>query len=201
MKTEHIEWLVVPRYATMLCVLTFSLGLSQLVWVYVDSVAILSWLSSVAASFGTMTATLVWAMREKSNQITQLHESSHSSQYEKAIKKEHELKHRSMKLSCSVLFATLLMASPMLCQQQTHSIWQWSWLVAGIGFGWCLCAGWISYYWEVQLETFKSKTKLMQKIQAEQDATLSRLSHPNASGSTGHGWEDNNETLGDPSHH
>lgn len=179
----------------MLCVLTLSIGLAQLLWIVIDSVATLSWLSSIAASLGTMTATLVWAMREKSNQITQLHESSHSSHYEKAIQKERDLKHRSMKLSCSVLFATLVIASPMLSQQQMHTVWQWSWLLAGLGLGWCLCAGWIAYYWEDQLETFKGKTKLDLKRQMERDTAIKRLSHSNAAGSTGHGWTDSNEVL------
>jgi hypothetical protein len=190
-----------PRVLSMAGLVAITLGLAQCGWVYVDSVALLAWASGLASSFGSMAATLVWAMRDKSSQLTALHESSDSSTYARAIGLERIFKKRSFELTCTVLVAILFMSLPMLSNQLLGgAIWHYMVLLFGLGIGWCVCAIWIAHSWDEQMQAYKSKRILEIKQQQEQNALIERIEKSGyPSSSTGLGWSMSGDTL-EPHH-
>lgn len=199
--TGYLTWLAVPRGLTLPVLLLLGSGIGQLIWLAIDSVKILSWLSGLASPFCMLCATAVWAMRDKA-EISFNTETMNSDEYRNACKVQQSLRDRSTKYAAITSLAALVSASPAISQQLIGPIWQVMVVFSGAAVGFSVHSYLLANYWDHQLREHRSKVVFEQKRLREQQDLVSAIERSSALGQSGTtGWSVSSMSLTPPADH
>lgn len=198
--SQVATWLAVPRAVTLPLLVVMGLGVGQLLWVYVDSVKILSWASGMATPFCMMCATVVWAMRDRLDDAFETDQMS-SQEYQKLVNLV--LKHRLQSTYWAAVTGLMALASsiPAVSNQLIGPVWHWMVLCTGGAVSIAIHAYLLANYWDHQVRTFRNKQRIESKQRAERKELLDQLNRARPI-QGGNGWVDG-PSLMDPSgiHH
>lgn len=181
--TKLIAWLEVPRGFTLFALFALGLGLAQLLWIYVDSVKVLAWLSGLTAPFCMLCATAVWAMRDKAD-LAFLNESITAEEYLKASSLERTLRRRSTYLAARTCIAALFAAMPAISNQLIGPVWQAMVLAGGGAVGFAVHAYLVADHWDHQLRAHRSQDIYIRKRAEERQALINDIERGAFSGSS-----------------
>lgn len=155
-------WLAVPRGLTLFVLLALGAAIAQLLWLRIDSVKVLAWLSGMASPFCMLCAAAVWAMRDKAD-LAFLNDALSAEQYKNASRLERRLRGHSTMLAAFTSLAALFAAMPAVSNQLIGPIWQPMVLVGGAGVGFAIYAYLIANYWDHQLRAHRSQETYKRK--------------------------------------
>jgi hypothetical protein len=183
---QLINWLAVPRAFSWPVLLLAGMGCGHLLWLQIDNVKILSWVSGMVTPFCMVCATAVWAMRDRIDDAFDVDHMS-AQEYEKAVTLGNQHRRRSTFWAGTSAFMALLSSMPAVSNQLIGPVWHWMLLALGGAVGTSVYAYQLANHWEQQIRAYKSKQRLQLKTKQEKQDLLDALrssSGPNF----GPGW-------------
>ncbi len=172
--SQLINWLAVPSPVTLPVLLGVGVGLGHLLWLYVDSVKILAWISGVATPFCMMCTAAVWAMRDQIDGTLDV-DGMTAREYQQLLDLNATQRFRSMLLAALTAMMALVASFPAISNQLVGPIWQWTVLAGGGAVSFSVYAYLIANYWEQQIRAYRSKRLLESKRAKEQQELADRL--------------------------
>jgi len=184
--SQLARWLAVPRGITLLVLVITGLSTGLLLWHFVDSVKVLSWISGMATPFCMMCATVVWAMRERLDEAFDTDQMT-SREYKQLVNLSSKHRARSTHWSAVTGLMALVSSTPAVSNQLIGPVWSWMIVATGCAVAISIYAYLLANYWDHQMREYKIKQKIEGKRQAEQKELLEGLnqSQPLKSGT---GW-------------
>jgi len=195
-----IAWLAVPRPITLPALIGLGAGIGHLLWIYVDSIKMLAWVSGLATPFCMMCATAVWAMRGRLDDMLDKDPMS-SSEYKKFVDLNNTHRNKSTFWAAFAAVMALVSSFPAVASQLNGSIWHWMVLASSSAVVASGYAFLLANYWENQIRAYVSKQKLEYKTQAERLALLKTATTAQQSIVMGTGWVDGPELKLPPNRH
>ncbi len=175
--SKVFAWLAVPRPITLLIMLAICGGCGQLLWLYVDDIKVMAWLSGMAAPFCVACATTVWVMRNKLDESLDV-SSMNSQQYQKLMALSKQQRSRSIKLSACTMIAASVASSPAVSEQLAGFVYQWSVILAFCAVGFSVYAYMFAEQWDRQIQEKKRNDLLAFKKRQEMDELSQSLESP-----------------------
>ncbi|MFC4788623.1 MULTISPECIES: hypothetical protein [Giesbergeria] len=182
-----IDWLAVPRKITLPTLIAIGLTIGQLLWIYIDSSKIFSWLSGLSSPFCMMCATVVWAMREKLDDTID-QDSMSASEYKSFVKLNNEHRNRSTQWAIFTGAMALISSFPAIADQLIGSVWHWMVLASCTAVASTIYPYLLAAYWERQAKNYVSQKKLEAKIKTEKRTLELLIGKSKNSNQPNKGW-------------
>lgn len=186
-----ISSIVIPRYITLIALVFFGSNFGFLLWEFFPQASI-AWASGVFAPFCTMCATLVWASREKVDDLIDPQNLS-SEECERIFELSQE--HRGRVFICApiTMIYALISAAPGIALQFGIQISMPMSVIAGGAVGAAIYSYLLANSWDEQIRRFKSEIILQAIRKMEIDTHAKEIKDSEATdiemlSKIGHGW-------------
>jgi hypothetical protein len=191
--SQLTTWLGVPRVITLPVLVLFSGGCGELLWHFVTSAKVLSWVAGMATPFCMMCATVVWAMRDRLSDAFDTDQMS-SKEYQKLAEMVSEHRTRSSYWAAFAGLMALVSSIPTVSNQLIGPVWHWMVIGTSVSVAGAIYAYLLANHWEQQIRAQRTKQKLESKRAIERNELLLGLASSNPVGD-GMGWIDGPDLI------
>lgn len=195
-----IARLVVPLPITLPALVAFGAGIGQLLWMHIDSIKMLAWVSGLATPFCMMCATAVWAMRGRLEDTLDTDLMS-SFEYKNFVGLNNTHRNKCTFWATFAAVMALVSSFPAVASQLIGSIWHWMVLASCIAVFTSVHAYLLANHWENQIRAYVNKQKLDLKAKAEKQTLLASAAAPSLPLPIDTGWTDGPGLKTSPNHH
>ncbi len=169
-----VSWLAVPRDVTLLILVAIGFSTGQVLWYFVESVKVLSWISGIATPFCMMCATIVWAMRDRLDDAVDM-DLMTSQEYQRLIDLSRIQRSRATFWSAITGLMTLVSSFPAVSNQLIGPVWNWMIVGTGGAIAISIYAYLLANHWDHQVREYKNRRRIEGKKRAERQELIERL--------------------------